>query len=363
MSAAIDCRPGSAPLDLLALARRVINGGEVTRAEARTLFALQGEDVYDLFYAAHKVRRHFHGNRVTFCSILPTKFGNCSEDCAFCAQSGHFDTGITPHPMMDGSAVKDACLSARDNGASAFGIVNSGRGPTKREWPKIMEAVRAMKEVNGICHCATLGTLTEEQALELKAAGVRRINHNLETSREFYPQIVTTHTWQERVETVRLAQRVGLEACCGCIFGMGESIDDRVSLAFSLKELNPHVVPLNFLYPIPGTPLADAPRLRPLEILKIIAVMRLILPRQDLKVAGGREKNLRDLQSWIFYVGATSGLIGNYLATLGRPNHEDLQMIEDLELAWADDRVGDTDPTLPQLPAEPARAFALPVLG
>jgi biotin synthase len=349
--------------DLLFLARRVIGGGDVTRDEARALFALEGEDVYDLFYAAHKVRRHFHGNRVTFCSILPTKFGNCSEDCKFCAQSGHYATGITPHPMMDGDEVEKACRDARDNGASAFGIVNSGRGPTKREWPKIMEAVRAMKEVDGICHCATLGRLTEEQARDLKAAGVRRINHNLETSREFYPQIVTTHAWQERVDTVRLAQKVGLETCCGCIFGMGETIDDRVSLALSLKELNPSVVPLNFLFPIPGTPLENAPRLRPMAILQIIAVMRLILPHQDLKVAGGREKNLRDLQSWIFYVGATSGLIGNYLATAGRPNEEDLQMIDDLELAWADDRVGGADTAVaPPAPSTPS-AWELPLVS
>ena len=195
--------------------------------------------------------------------------------------------------MMDGAEVAKACTDARDRGASAFGIVNSGRGPTKREWPKIMEAVHAMKEVDGICHCATLGKLTEDQARDLKEAGVRRINHNLETSREFYPQIVTTHGWQERVDTVRLAQRVGLETCCGCIFGMGETVEDRVSLAFSLKELNPNVVPLNFLFPIAGTPLENAPRLKPMEILKIVAVMRLVLPRQDLKVAGGREKNLR----------------------------------------------------------------------
>ncbi len=349
--------------DLLSLSRRVIAGGEVTRLEASSLFALEGEEVYDLFYAAHKVRRHFHGNRVTFCSILPTKFGNCSEDCKFCAQSAHFDAGITPHPMLDAGEVAKACQDSRDKGASAFGIVNSGRGPTNREWPKIMEAVRAMKEVDGICHCATLGTLTEEQAQELKAAGVRRINHNLETSREFYPQIVTTHTWQERVETVRLAQKVGLEACCGCIFGMGETLDDRVSLAFSLRELNPHVVPLNFLFPIPGTPLENAPRLRPMEILKIVAVMRLILPRQDLKVAGGREKNLRDLQSWIFYVGATSALIGNYLATYGRPHSEDLQMIEDLDLSWHDDRVGDLDPAVLPTESEPQTGWSLPVLS
>ncbi|MCS6851836.1 MAG: biotin synthase BioB [Gemmataceae bacterium] len=350
------------PVDILALPSRIIAGGELTRAEARELFALDGDDRYDLFYAAHKVRRHFHGNRVTFCSIVASKFGNCSEDCKFCAQSAHFDTGIQPHPMMEAADVAAACRDARDRGASAFGIVNSGRGPTRREWPKIMEAVHAMKSVEGICHCATLGTLTEEQARDLKAAGIRRINHNLETSREFYPQIVTTHTWQERVETVRLAQRVGLEICCGCIFGMGESIDDRVSLAFSLKELNPHVVPLNFLHPIPGTPLAHMTPLKPLEILKIVAVMRLILPRVDLKVAGGREKNLRDLQSWIFYVGATSALIGNYLATTGRPNHEDLQMIDDLELTWHGDRVGDADPA-PPAAAPIRRPRPLPVLA
>src|SRR5262245_9765903 len=353
-------------IDPLPLARRVIDGGELTREEARSLLALpvEGEEVYDLFYAAHKVRRHFHGDRVTFCSILPTKFGNCSEDCAFCAQSAHYDVAITPHAMMDGEQVAEACKSARDNGASAFGIVNSGRGPTKREWPKIMEAVHAMKQADGICHCATLGTLTEQQALDLKAAGVRRINHNLETSKEFYPKIVTTHAWQERVETVRLAQKVGLEACCGCIFGMGEDVDDRVSLAFSLKELNPSVVPLNFLHPIPGTPLEKMSKLRPLEILKIVAVMRLLLPRQDLKVAGGREKNLRDLQSWIFYAGATSALIGNYLATYGRPHSEDLQMIEDLELTWHDDRVGDLDPSLP-LPeaADAPRTWTLPLVS
>jgi biotin synthase len=351
--------------DLLALSRRVIDGGDLTRDEARLLFELdpRGEEIFDLFYAAHKVRRHFHGNRVTFCSILPTKFGNCSEDCSFCAQSAHFDTGIEPHPMMDGDAVQEACADAQKRGASAFGIVNAGRGPTKREWPQIMEAVHAMKKVDGICHCATLGTLTEEQALDLKNAGIRRINHNLETSKEFYPKIVTTHTWQERVDTVRLAQKVGLEACCGCIFGMGESVADRVSLAFSLKELNPSVVPLNFLFPIPGTPLEHAPRLRPMEILKIIAVMRLLLPRQDLKIAGGREKNLRDLQSWIFYVGGTSGLIGNYLATAGRPNEDDLRMIDDLELTWHEDRVGDLDPNVAPPELAPASLWELPVLS
>lgn len=345
--------------DPIDLARRIIAGGEVTREEADALLRIDpaSDEVYDLFYAAHKVRRHFHGNQVTFCSILPTKFGNCSEDCKFCAQSAHWDADINAHPMMEGTEVADACRDARDRGASAFGIVNSGRGPNKKEWPKILAALEEMKKVDGICHCATLGELTPEQARDLKAVGVRRVNHNLETSREFYPQIVSTHSWEDRVRTIRIAQEAGLEACSGCIFGMGETVEDRVSLVFSLKELNPHVVPLNFLHPIPGTPLAHIPPLRPLEILKIIAVVRLVLPRQDVKVGGGREKNLRDLQSWMFYVGATSGLIGNYLSTYGRKNEEDLQMIRDLELTWYEDRVGDADPqATTTLSAEPAAA-------
>lgn len=333
-------------IEPISLAKRVIAGGDVTREEAHALFSLphDGEDVYDLFYAAHKVRRHFHGNRVTFCSIVAGKFGNCSEDCKFCAQSGHFDTTAEAYPMMGADDVARVCTDARDRGASAFGLVNSGRGPSQRDWPKVMDAVREMNKVDGICHCATLGRIDEQQARDLKDAGIRRINHNIETSREFYPEIVTTHTWQERIDTVKLAQSVGLETCSGCIFGMGESVEDRVSLAFSLKELNPNVTPLNFLHPIPGTPLGHIEPLRPMEILKIIAAMRLILPKVDLKVAGGREKNLRDMQSWIFYVGATSSLIGNYLATYGRANEDDLKMIEDQELTWADDRVGDSDP-------------------
>jgi biotin synthase len=355
--------------DFLALARRVIAGGSLTRDEAHALFSLDvaGEEVYDLFYAAHKVRRHFHGNQVTFCSIVASKFGNCSEDCKFCAQSGHYAADIEPHPMMSADEVRRVTRDARDRGASAFGIVNSGRGPKKHEWPKIMEAIAAMKEVDGVCHCATLGELTPEQAGELKAAGIRRVNHNLETSREFFPQIVSTHTWDDRVRTLQTARQAGLELCSGCIFGMGETIEDRVSVAFSLKEVNPHVVPLNFLNPIPGTPLENAPKLRPLEILKIVAVMRLMLPHAELKVAGGREKNLRDLQSWIFYVGATSAIIGNYLATAGRDNAADLQMVADLEMRWHDDRVGDADPSLPAAPAwvpEPAAAgsLSLPVV-
>jgi biotin synthase len=335
-------------LDPLALSRRIIDGGEITQDEARHLFELDvtGDDVYDVFYAAHKVRRHFHGNKVTFCSIVASKFGTCSEDCKFCAQSSHYDTGVTPHKMMTKEEVKAVCEDAGSRGASAFGLVNSGRGPSKKEWPAILDAIEGMKEVDGVCHCATLGEISADQAKDLKKAGIKRVNHNLETSREFYPEIVTTHKWEDRVRTLKIAREAGLELCSGGIFGMGEQISDRVSLAFSLKEINPTVCPINFLNPIPGTPLEHAPKLKPMEILKIVAIMRLILPRTDLKVAGGREKNLRDLQSWIFYVGGTSAIIGNYLATAGRKNEDDLGMVRDLELTWAAEGVGEVDPLI-----------------
>lgn len=361
-------------LDPIELARRVIRGEAVPREEAHALFSIdiRSDAIYDLFYAAHKVRRHFHANRVTFCSIVASKFGKCSEDCKFCAQSSHFDTGITAHPMMDREQVQGACTDSRDRGASAFGIVNSGRGPNKKEWPAIMEAIEGMKQVDDICHCATLGELNAEQARDLKAAGIRRVNHNLETSKEFYPSVVTTHAWGDRVRTLKIAREAGLELCTGCIFGMGETVEDRVSVAYSLREINPQVVPINFLNPIPGTPLENAPKLRPLEILKIISVMRLVLPTVDLKVAGGREKNLRDLQSWIFYCGGTSSIIGNYLATIGRGNEVDMQMVEDLELVWHGDRVGDLNPSLvteiretvemPMMGAGVRGGFALPLV-
>ena len=202
---------------------------------------------------------------------------------------------------MDSDEVVKAMTDARQFGASAVGIVNQGKGPSDHDWPEVLDSVDRMQEVEGTCRCASLGILSEDQAHDLKKAGLQRYNHNLESSRDYYHNVCTTHTWDERYETVRMAKAAGLETCCGGIMGMGESIDDRVQLAFSLKELNPNVVPLNFLYTVPGTPLEDREPLPPLEILKIIAVFRLVLPEQDLKIAGGRERNLRDLQSWIFY--------------------------------------------------------------
>ena len=192
----------SAAVNLGALAQRVMEGGEITREEARRLFAVEGEEVFDLLYWAHKVRRHFHGDKVTFCSIVASKFGDCSEDCAWCAQSTHYGTGIEAHPMMEPEEVAKVARDAQANGASAFGIVNSGRGPTGHDWDKVLGAVEEMSKIEGMCRCASLGRLSDEQARELKQAGLLRYNHNLETSRRHFGKVVTTHSWEERVETV-----------------------------------------------------------------------------------------------------------------------------------------------------------------
>lgn len=351
--------------DLCGISRRVIGGGPVTRSEVRQMLDLSGEAIHDLLYWAHKIRHHFHGNRVTFCSIVASKFGDCSEDCKYCAQSVHYETDASARPMMSADEVVSAVRDAKANGAGAFGIVNQGFGPAHHDWELVLEAVRQKDEIDGVCNCASLGILRDDQAADLKAAGLRRYNHNLETSKEHFGNICTTHTWQQRYDTIRLVKEMGMEVCSGGIFGMDESVEDRVSLLFSIKELNPHVVPLNFLFPIAGTPLENAEPLAPLEILKIIAAARFVLPHQDIKVAGGREKNLRDLQSWIFYAGATSMLVGNYLATYGRPAGQDLKMIEDLGLEWVQE-VGGPDPNAPEpetsLDGQPHRFPRLPVV-
>ncbi|MGL4461352.1 MAG: biotin synthase BioB [Planctomycetia bacterium] len=345
-------------VDLLALSQRVVQGGSVSRDEAREMMLLDGPIVYDLMYAANKIRRRFIGDKVSFCSIVPAKFGNCSEDCKFCTQSVYYDTGAAPHAMMEPEEVGKAARDAKANGASAFGIVNQGKGPSKHDWHKVLGAVEEIHKIDGLCHCAALGELNDEQAADLKNAGLRRYNHNLETSREHYPNVVTTHTWEDRYRTALTVRKAGLELCSGVLLGMGETVDDRVSVLFSLRELNPNVVPMNFLHPRPGTPFEHLKPMQPLEILKCISVFRFVLPTQDIKVAGGRELNLRDLQSWMFYAGASSGLVGNYLSTFGRPAEEDLQMIRDLGLRW-DEQPGDANPDLP-IPTTPPEHLRRP---
>lgn len=312
------------------LGRRVLSGDPLTQTQARQLCAVDGDELYDLFYWANKIRIKFVGRQVKFCSIIAAKVGACSEDCGFCSQSKHHDTGVKP-AKLGVDAMFAASAEAAAAGASSFGIVNSGRGPTDRELDWMEPFFRQTAAQGRIRPCATLGELSAEHAGRLRDMGVLRVNHNLETSRRHFPNIVSTHSYDDRVRTIRIAKAAGLSICSGGIFGMGEDWEDRLDMAFELRELGADVVPINFLNGIAGTPLFErAAPLEPMEALKIIAVYRFILPDRELKIAGGREKILRELQSWIFFAGGSSFLIGNYLTTFGRDAADDHQMLRDL---------------------------------
>lgn len=316
------------------LGRQVLSGKGLVRDEARELCTADGDLIYDLFYWANKIRIRHVGRQIRFCSILAAKVGACSEDCGYCSQSKHFSTHVAPskasvHDMM--STAQEAVA----NGASSFGIVNSGRGPTDAELEWMRPFFENASSEGKIRPCATLGELNPSHAQRLKEMGVLRINHNLETSRRHFPNVVSTHTYDDRVRTIQVAKEAGLSICSGGIFGMGEDWEDRLDIAFELHRLGVDVVPINFLTAIQGTPLyGKQDKLKPMEALKIIAIYRFILPDRELKIAGGRETILGDLQSWIFFAGGSSFLIGNYLTTFGRTPEQDHQMLADLNLPY-----------------------------
>lgn len=321
--------------DLIAgCARHVLSGRRLDRNEARSLTAVGGDAVYDLFYWANRIRMRFVGRYVKFCSIVAAKVGNCSEDCSFCSQSKRYQTEVKPGSLTV-DQMHSAAEQAMANGASSFGIVNSGRGPTERELDWLEPFFTDTADEGRIRPCATLGELTDDQARRLKDMGVLRVNHNLETSRRHFPKIVSTHSYEDRLRTIRIAKSAGLSICSGGIFGMGEDWTDRLDLAFELRDLGADVVPINFLNRIEGTPLYEhGEDLEPMEALKIIAIYRFILPDREIKIAGGREKILREMQSWMFFAGASSFLIGNYLTTYGRTAELDHQMLRDLGLTY-----------------------------
>ncbi len=314
------------------LAQQVLAGYRLDHAEARQLAELD-DSMEDLLYAANRIRKRFRGTEVDFCSIINAKSGRCPEDCKFCAQSARYRTSAPEYPLLESDKLFGGALAAKSAGACRYGIVTSGPGiKNDTELKQICIALKQLSRGTDINCCASLGSLTPEMIKQLKAAGLTRYHHNLETSANFFPRICSTHSYQQRLDTVQLVKQAGLELCCGGIFGLGESLQDRLDLAFTLRELEVDSVPLNFLVPVPGTPLENQSPLYPGEILKIIALFRFILPDKDIKVCGGREAGLRDLQSWIYYAGANGSLLGNYLTTSGKPAAEDIQMIKDLGL-------------------------------
>ncbi len=306
----------------------------VSPGEGLELMLLPSEQIMPLMAAADKVRRRHKGNRISLCSIINARSGRCPEDCAFCSQSVHATSLIPEYGLVDSETIIASARNSLANKAHKFGLVTSGRGPQTREgeFDEILDRLREVGKNAPIHRCASLGVITEEQGRALKKAGLDEFHHNLETARSFYPSVCTTRDYDENVAAVRAARSAGLRVCSGGIFGMGETPEQRVELAEELRSLGVDSIPLNFLNPVSGTRLQNAAPLRPLEILKIIAVYRLYLPDKDIKVAGGREANLRDLQSFMFFAGANSTMVGNYLTTKGRDPAEDLQMIRDLEL-------------------------------
>jgi len=318
--------------DIAEIGRRALEGRRLDRPDVLTLTQAAVDKLDDLLYWANRVRRHHFGRCLRLCAIAPGKLGACSEDCKWCAQSAAAP-GMTPPRRSTTGEIIAAARDATTNGAAAMGIVNSGRRPSERDIDEVLAATKRIRSDNP-CRlqiCASLGELTDAQAARLAAGGVVRYHHNLETSREHFARMVTTHGYDERLETLRAARRAGMSICCGGLFGIGESWEDRAELAMTIRDqVAPDVTPLNFLHPIPGTPLADATPLAPREVLAIIAVFRLVLPTVDIKIAGGRQHNLRDLQSWAFYAGATSCMVGAYLTTAGRNVQDDLRMFADL---------------------------------
>jgi len=311
-----------------------LEGNGISKEDAVALLHLAPKFFMDLISAGDAVRRKFKGDEIALCSIVNARSGNCEEDCAFCPQSSYSNSDVPEYGMMSDEDITREAKKAVKNGAVKFGIVTSGKGPGRinGDFGAILSSIKLMGQETDVHRCASLGVIDDEQAKALKDAGLKEFHHNVETARSFYLNICSTRTYDENVASIKSAKKAGLRVCAGGIFGMGESIEQRVEMAEELKELDVESIPLNFFNPIKGTKLEGAKPLTPVEILSIITVFRLFLPKVDIKVAGGREVNLRDLQSFIFFAGANSTMLGNYLTTKGRSSKDDINMINDLGL-------------------------------
>jgi len=318
------------PEYLTGLAEGVLAGEELTPAAA--LEVLTGvADVPSLLAATNRVTRARVGREVEFCAIVNARAGRCAEDCAFCAQSARHGGSGVHYPLLSPAAVLEAAEKAEAAGATRFSLVTAGRGPG-RDLPGICAALERVATATGLAVCCSLGFLTPAEARALREAGASRYHHNLETAGSRFSRICSTHTYRDKIETINIARAAGLEICSGCIIGMGETAQEIVELAFALKEVAPASVPVNFLNPLPGTPLAGSRVPEPLALLKVLAVFRLVMPTVSIRLAGGRERNLGDLQALALWAGANGLMIGDYLTTPGRAAALDRRMVEDLGL-------------------------------
>jgi len=315
------------------LAQKIFDDGPhaLTYQEACVLTGLPAQSTPDLFLAACKIRQHYLKGDVVRCSILNAKSGACAENCAFCSQSAHHRTDVSKRPLLSAEAMIQEGIRMDSAGATRFSMVTSGTRLIEEEIETVAQAASSIRKSTNLTVCASLGMLTASSAERLKAGGVTFFHHNLETARSYFPQICTTHDYDEDIETLRIARKAGLRLCSGGIFGLGESWEQRVEMAFTLRELDVDGIPMNFLNPLPGTRLANQPLLPTMEALKVIALYRFIHPDKPLLICGGREITLRDFQSWIFLAGASGMIVGNYLTTQGRDIGMDMDMIQSVQ--------------------------------
>lgn len=320
--------------DILAVARdQVLERGEGLREEqVLEILRLPDEQLESLLELAHEVRMRWCGPEVEVEGIISLKTGGCPEDCHFCSQSGLFASPVRS-AWLDIPALVESAKQTAKTGATEFCIVAAVRGPDERLMAQLAAGVEAIRKEVDIQVACSVGMLTQEQVDRLAEIGVHRYNHNLETARSHFPEVVTTHTWEERWDTLRMVREAGMEVCCGGILGMGETLEQRAEFAAQLAELEPDEVPLNFLNPRPGTPFGELEVLPATEALKAVAAFRLALPRTILRFAGGREITLGDLGAEKGLTGGINAVIvGNYLTTLGRPAETDLDLLEDLQM-------------------------------
>ncbi|HWO24901.1 MAG TPA: biotin synthase BioB [Kofleriaceae bacterium] len=347
-----------------ALADLALAGGVISRDAARAVLHAPADELLALLDAAFRVRRARWGRRVSLHVLENAKLGACPEDCGFCSQSAKHSSPGGEAPMKSVDELIAGARRAHAARAKRYCMVTATRGPSQRDLDTICEAAQRIKAEFDLELCASLGLLTEAKAARLAASGVDRFNHNLETSERHYEQIVSTHTWRDRVETVRIAQRAGMDTCSGGIVGLGETDEDLLDLAYALRELDVDSVPVNFLDARPGTPLAGRPRVEPGFALRALCMFRLVHPRTDLRVAGGREITLRALQAMALYP-ANSIFTQGYLTTGGATPHADHQMIRDagFELELASGEAVPADPDAVAAVPAPARRPSLPQIS
>lgn len=311
------------------LKSRVLAGGAITFEEALRLASIEDAPAREsLLSAAHEITARFCPAAPDLCSLVNAKSYLCSEDCGFCSQSSHYKTGVKRYPLMKPEEVLAEAQKCEANGVQSFCIVTSGETLNDAEFEQVLAAFRLLSEQTRLRLDGSLGNLTAEQIAKLREAGMRRFNHNLQCSREFYPEIVSTHSYDARMETLKFLDENGVEVCSGGVFGMGETREDRIKLAFELKPYDPRCLPVNILNPRPGTPLENREALDPAEVVKTVAIYRLIHPKAHIKLAGGREPNLGVyFQEQALRGGANGFVVGGYLTTAGNPVEEDFAML------------------------------------